>query len=185
MTLIVGLVEDGKVYIGADSLIMWGSKSVQMSTNKIWKTNEMVIGGAGSLVHLQNLQYNLKIPEVPKQYLSSKNGLIKYLSTEFFPAFKTSLIRGALLEIKDSVGVTDLDILIGMHGRLFVISAQGAVNECVQGYCAIGSGSEFALGVLHTLQTTDTTPEDKILRALDAAAEHTYSVARPFSIESI
>jgi ATP-dependent protease HslVU (ClpYQ) peptidase subunit len=156
-----------------------------MSTNKIWKTDNMVIGGAGSLVHLQTLQYNLEIPEIPEEYLKTKNGLIQYLHTDFFPAFKTALIRGALLEIKDSIGKADLDILIGIEGRLFVISAQGAVNECVQGYCAIGSGSEFALGVLHTLQTTDTTPEDKILRALDAAAEHTYSVARPFKIESV
>lgn len=191
MTLIVGLVEDGKVYMGGDSQIVYGNRHEKLGSQKVFiKSNpetdfRILLGSAGYLVNLQVMQFEMTIPKFTEGHKTSTWGMWDYLHNCFVPEYKKTLKEFGNLKTKDGIERTQNEILVGVSGRLFIISSDGAINEYLDGYGAIGSGSEFALGVLHILKKVDITPEEKLKKALEAAQEHCYSVAEPFYVEEL
>jgi ATP-dependent protease HslVU (ClpYQ) peptidase subunit len=195
MTVIVGLVEEKKVkeiegkkvkhqvvrkvWMGGDSMVTLGNRSVIRSTSKIYKRGEFLIGSAGLASSAQVLAYGFTFPPIIEG-----QDQITYLINEFSPAFRKYLKNLGLSKVKDNQERIPNNILIGFRGKVFSIDGALGVLECVDGYDAIGSGEEFALGVLHVLKDSKEKPEDIIKKSLEAAAYHNPYVAPPFEVIS-
>jgi hypothetical protein len=75
--------------------------------------------------------------------------------------------------------------LVGVRGRLFEIESDYQVGESLDGYAAIGSGDDVALGALFATHHLGMSPEQRLTLALEAAQHHITSVRAPFLIECL
>jgi ATP-dependent protease HslVU (ClpYQ) peptidase subunit len=177
MTCIVGLVEKGKVYMGADSCGSNGYNSTVRADPKLFHKGEMLIGCTSSYRMGQLLQYKMTIPEVPEG-CDVSSYMVKY----FIEAVRTCFEEGGFTKIKDNQEEGG-SFLVGFRGTLFSIQDDFQVGQSAIGYNACGSGKMAALGALHA--TIGLPAEERIKKALEAAAEHTAGVRPPFHIMSI
>ena len=69
------------------------------------------------------------------------------------------------------------EFLLAYKDKIFDIAPDGTVEE-VEGYIAIGSGADAALGSLK--HTTDEPVYDRLIKALDAASESNLYVSEPY-----
>lgn len=180
MTTIVGLVEDGKVYIGGDSAISHGTHVRVMSNSKVYKRGEVVFGGAGSWRAIQIVAHEMQIPPViegqsPREYVM--HGVVDCLRE----ALKWNGHTHKDRKPEDFAG----QVLVGFRGHLFEIDPEFAVVEYPEKYVAIGSGSKYALGSLASTQGSSLTPEERVLLALDISARFDAFVKPPFEVECI
>lgn len=169
MTCIVGISDNGKVYIGGDRGASDGSSIVSLSTPKVCIRDEWIFGYAGSMGIGQIMQI-INIP-----ILSEDDDPFMVLRMDVVDAFKSMMDIQGLSITEDN----DTDILIGIRGRLFEFSpADWSVAEVKE--TAIGSGGNFALGSLYTSNTNED-PIYRIGMALGAAI--TYSPTCQGSID--
>lgn len=175
MTCIVGLVEEGHVYLGGDSAGIGGWSLTVRKDKKLFRNGEFLIGGTGSFRLIQLLQYAFTPPTYDPD-----SDLGKYMATTFIDAVRQCLKDGGLAE-KKSEQESGGYFLVGFAGRLFFIEADYQVGEALCGYNAIGTGGEIAKGVLYA--TPDVQPRKRIELALRGAEEHNAGVRGPFYIE--
>ena len=169
MTCIVGIVDDGIVYIGGDRGASDGSAIVSLATPKVYIRDEWIFGYAGSLGICQKMQI-INIP-----ILEEDDDPFIILRMDIVDAFKAMIDAQGITLNEDN----DTDILIGCRGRLFEFSpSDWSVAEIKQ--TAIGSGGNFALGSLHT--SIDADPIDRIGIALGAAITYSPSCQGPIDI---
>jgi ATP-dependent protease HslVU (ClpYQ) peptidase subunit len=175
MTCIVGLVDEGKVYIGGDSAAVSGLSLTIRKDKKVFRNGDFLIGGTTSFRMLQLLHYAF----VPPAYDASTD-LEKYMATAFVDALRECLKAGGYAtkeKEQESGGV----FLVGFQGHLFCIYSDYQVQEALSGYDACGSGDDVALGVLYA--TPDLHPRKRIELALQGAEQHNGGVRAPFYVE--
>ena len=180
MTCIVGLVDNGKVYIGADSATTSGSRRIIRKNPKAIKRGEFVIGGAGVSV-INNVMAH--VTTIPPFYENQDS--IDYLMNTFIPLFRTAIKEMGQMTVKDGVETTGNNFLIGFRGHLFRIGTDFSVLEPVDNFESVGSGGHYALGVLYATADSDMKPEERINQALKCASYFDSHVYPPFEIESI
>lgn len=174
MTVIVGLVDNGTVYLGADSS---GSNEVHIASRvdpKVFRTGEYVIGYTSSFRMGQLIKYSLKLPEPP-----AVGDLMAFMATDFINSIRTCLKGGGWTEVEKNREAGG-NFLVGVTGRLFEIESDFQVNEELQQYGACGSGSQLALGSLHTSLNRGFGPRSRLQLALDAAEFFSPKVRGPF-----
>ena len=184
MTCIAGLVVDGKVYLGADSL--GTSDSGGCSTNtykKLFRVGDFLIGCAGSPRACQVVNYTFNPPVYGDHRNDEKDPIAGYMVNRFVndlhECFKTA--AGIKEEVKGY-------FLVGFSGRLFGVYPEDyQIEEDVIGYNAIGNGADLAMGSLHTSGrfSMSISHRRRIEMALEASEAHNANVQRPFIIESI
>lgn len=172
MTCIAGIEHRNQVWLAGDSGIFWSNAWVSAATPKIARVGHYLIGAAGDLRCLNLVQYVMKLPAPPKR------GLEAFLARDFVPAVRKSLAD----EPKDEAGnpLTDFELLVGVSGSLHVVSADGSVVRCRDGFFAIGSGAAPAMGVLYA--TRKIQPRARLICALSAAEKYTPYVRAPFTV---
>lgn len=180
MSCVVGLVRDGCVWIGADSAATTDEGLQYIcKQGKVFCKGTALIGATGS-TRLMNL---LELEPAP----------------EF--ADDISLVVGWMRKIVEDEGSEDEDFvlscLVGLDGKLFVVAVDCGVIEPMQGYWAIGSGGNFALGAMSVLvgrgkplAAVIPLPEpldaEFIIRtALSVSAQHCATVRPPFVVECL
>jgi hypothetical protein len=97
-------------------------------------------------------------------------------------------LMNAVRETYDANGWDETDsgkhvggnFLLAVSGRCYEIQSNYSFIRTVTGEYAIGSGEMFALGSLHSTRGGD--PRQRVLAALEAAAERSPSVAGPFDV---
>ena len=172
MTCIVGIAQEGSVYIGGDRGASDGSAIVSLATPKVYIRDEWIFGYAGSMGIGQIMQI-INIP-----ILQEDDDPFLILRMDMVDAFKSMMdIQGTSIN-EDS----DTDFLIGCRGRLFEFSPSdwsvAEINET-----AIGSGGNFALGSLHTTsQYEAASPIYRIEQALNAAIAYSPTCQGPMDI---
>jgi hypothetical protein len=139
---------------------------------KVWRAGCLLIGGCGDSRLVQQAAYVFRPPQRREKEAR------RYLAGPFAGA-----LAKVLGEPKGDDGY-ELELMVGIDGRLFVIGSDLGFIEPADGYWAIGSGGEAARCVLDDLHkhAPDLAPRKKILRALDAAAKHCVGVAPPFVV---
>ena len=173
MTCIVGLAENGVVYMGGDSCAGndWMVDSVK--NRKVFKTGEFLIGLATSWRMGQLLEHNLNVrPQGAGTDLA-------YLVKVFVEAVRTCLKDGGFAEIengKESGGT----FLVGYKDKVYEFQADFSILEPSSGIAACGHGHLQALAVMQALE--DKPPEERIMKALDIAACTSQYVKPPFHI---
>jgi hypothetical protein len=184
MTCIVGIVHEGKVYLGADSA---GSTNDFIATRKepkAFKINNFGFAYTSSFRMGDLLHYSF----VPPVFDEAEETLDRYMRTKFIAEIKHTFAEGGFGNLaKDSGGAkeedTGGDFLVGIAGRLFSIEDDYQVAEYRKDYYADGSGYQYALGSLYS--TKEENPRDRVRKALKASAEFSPSVSAPFTIISV
>jgi ATP-dependent protease HslVU (ClpYQ) peptidase subunit len=185
MTCIVGLVRDGKVYMGGDAAISSSDSWLQPQSMrpKIWNTRYMIIGVGGKQRIAQLIQ---QFPAPAYTRPASMDGF-DYLLYEYIPHLIEYLDAARVIKTNDEDGMVCMDatVLIGLRGRLFKIDSGFAITEYPD-YAAIGANAEVALGALYSSGRQDKLhPPGRIGEALDAVLHHCASVREPFTILEI
>lgn len=166
MTVLAGVVHDGRCYLAADSAVSSGQDSITTcGTPKVWLAGDVVLGVAGDLVARDIVRYHVEVPPF------DGGDAHAYVARELVPAVRAAL-RGA--QAADS----DHELLVGVCGQLMHVDSAGGATRWACGYGAAGSGADLALGALHA--TAGLAPLDRLRAALEAAAQHNSSVRPPW-----
>jgi ATP-dependent protease HslVU (ClpYQ) peptidase subunit len=185
MTVIAGIVQDGVVWMGADSLTTWWHVGNRVLERKIVRRPvhvedgegaEMLLGSAGDVRMGQRVKWRLDPPT-----LRRRQDVYEW-ALEFADRFQELLAEDKGGRDK-SDGHAYGRLLVGFQGRLFILAGSYGVVEAGHAYNAIGSGDELALGALYA--TRDLPPERRLRLALRAAARHDVYVSAPFQIERL
>ena len=72
--------------------------------------------------------------------------------------------------------------MVGYNGAIYVIEGDFNVGVPRDNYYAIGGGSPFAFGSLHSTRGSSLTPVQRVTMALEAAAAYKAGVRGPFTI---
>lgn len=182
MTCIVGLVDRGKVWIGGDTgaSMLDGSQRQSWKNSKVFIKENFLFGYAGDFRFGQLLEYAFEPP--PK--VENQTDL-RYLVTTFTDSLITTLQNSKfLLEDKNSLPESN-GFLLGYNGVLYEFQEDFAWGIPSSNYSALGSGSPYALGVLHALYGSNQGAKTIITKALTASSVFCGSVLEPFIIESI
>ena len=175
MTCIAGIVEEGKIYMGADSAGVDIStyKMTYRADEKIFIRNKKMLYGFTSSFRMgQLLRYSLKIPPHPDTMDD-----MTYLTTRFIDAVRKCLKTGGYQTKKDEVE-TGGCFLLGYKSNLYTIFDDYQVAKSLDPISAIGCGADFALGSLHT---STGNPLARLKMALEAASHWSVGVSPPFN----
>ena len=176
MSLVIAIKDKNRIVLGADKQTSIGNNKDHLAT-KIWEVSDLpgaLMGSVGSVRVSQILQYS---------ELIDKNSLGEMPTFEFIvrslvPIIRATLegngVRCSFPESEDSVSVMmPNSLLFAYKDRAWMIWHDFSVSE-IYDYLAIGSGSDIAKGVLFA--TTEKNPFERIVTAIDAAAENTVYV---------
>ncbi len=145
MTCIIGAVQKGVVYIGADSLGSDGHHVSMRRDSKVFRRKGFVIGYTSSFRMGQLLRYGLDA--TPPVRCRDPLG---YMVRHFVPAVRKCLKAGGYLRKKNEVE-TGGTFLVGWKGHLFGIDDDLQVMESLRLFDAVGHGYRPALGAMHAL----------------------------------
>lgn len=178
MTVIVALKEGDRIYFGADSCVGGTHESI-IGRPKIFKRGEFLFGASGYLRSLQLLAYSVTFPPI-----MTGQDHYHYLINSVIPCIKRGFAQHGNLEIVDEIeSLNNSAFLIAFRGNIYTVSPDAAIDEWVEGYGAIGSGSKYALG---SFCSTEGRPaEERVRMALEAASKFGEGVCPPFEIISL
>jgi ATP-dependent protease HslVU (ClpYQ) peptidase subunit len=179
VTCIVGLVDGNNVIMGADSAGVDGSLalSIRRDPKLVWRA-PYLIGFTTSFRMGQLLAHAFKPPEP-----CIGESVMRFMVVDFVDAVRACLKDGGFASKtneQESAGT----FLVGFLGRVFWIENDYQVAEPDCGYAACGSGRDVALGSLHATRCIGMPAEERVKKALEAAAAHNAAVHRPFLIET-
>lgn len=177
MTCIVGLVDKGTVYMGADSAALSELRLTLRSDTKVFHNGDFLIGFTSSFRMGQLLRFEFAPPAHPDG-INCYAYMVKY----FIPAVRQCLKDGGYAKSdqqKESGGC----FLVGYKGHLFNIDSDYQVGMLFDDFYSIGGGAQVALGALSI--STNNSPKERVLSALKAAERWHAGVRGPFVVESI
>ncbi len=181
MTCIVGIETEDGAWLGADSFVGGGEYRMPHAGLKLaplTACGSVVMAVTGRIRFLQVVKHDVVLPreeagETPERWVH-----------RFVRSMRQALeAEGALhrTDNEDQSTGAETSAILCCRGRLFEIHADFAVLPAsTWGYMADGAGYKYALGALHATQGMPS--EERVRRALAAAAEHCPMVAPPFNV---
>lgn len=176
MTCIIGTVEEGQVYIGADSAAANSSAITILKNPKVFRKGEMIFGFTTSWRMGQLLQYGLDIP------IDNREDPLEYLVIDFVNAVRECYKTGGFSQKWEDGDEKGGTFIIGYKNRLFRIDNNYEVGEHSDNFICLGCGTYYAEGAYYALDKYDIKTEEKILLSLEAAAKFSTGVEGPFKI---
>lgn len=176
MTCIVGLIDNGNIWIGGDSAGIRGTELIIRKDPKVFRSGDFVIGYSSSF-RMGQLLAHAFTPPARDQSLD----VYSYMVTVFVDALRSCFKNGGYAE-KQNEAERGGTFLVGYEKRLFCIEGDYQVGENADGYAACGSGAVIALGSLYS--TIGQAPQARVLLALEAAEHFSTEVCAPFQILS-
>lgn len=177
MTCIVGLVDGDAVWLGGDGAGVEGYLTEARLDPKVFAVGRFLLGFTSSFRMGQLLRFRLKPPERPVE-----QDAFEFMATSFVDAARECLKAGGYARKENEVE-SGGRFLVGYAGRLFLIDSDYQVGEMLDGYTAVGCGAELALGALYATQ--DLPADERVLKALQAAARYSTGVRPPFEIRRL
>jgi ATP-dependent protease HslVU (ClpYQ) peptidase subunit len=181
MTCLVGIIQDGKTYIGTDGYATTEDcERKSIICRKLFVSDKYVVAFAGH-IRTGQLLYPESGFEFPKDVYQIPNHIYLWL-TQFEAVGKDEL----------SMAVIQSNLLIATKNKLYEVLMDMSVSEIDPecGYTAIGSGTSHAMGSLYTTALHNKYDSDiippvgRIEIALNAAAEFVKNVGPPYQIYS-
>lgn len=179
MTCIVGVQKKDVVWIGGDSAGTATNMNQRVRADKkVFIRGEFIFGFCGSFRMGQLLQYTLKLPKHP----SGKSDF-EYLVNEFVTAVRSCLTsENKTTDNKDDALYPYF--LFGYRGQLYGIQGDYQVAKPADGFDAMGSGGDIAMGAMHA-SAKDGNCRRRILQALEASARGNAAVRPPFHVMNL
>jgi ATP-dependent protease HslVU (ClpYQ) peptidase subunit len=169
MSCVIGLIQNGKSYMGCDGLATTCDGEIRpIVANKIIINGPFVIGYTGNIRSGQLMKpYYFKVPK----------------TIEDLPdAIRKQLIdKGCISFSEEKTESTQSNFLIIFKNKLYEILIDFQLNEISGDFSAIGAGSSYAFGSLFSTKKMKD-PKERILMGLQAAKEYCAFVGEPFSI---
>lgn len=183
MTCIVGLVENGKVYLGADSLGSNESFFKNIRTDKkVFTNGPFIMGFTTSFRMGQILQYKL-VPPKQKRGQTDMNFMVTSFIDSVMACFEKNKFTPKEEGDSSAVGGT---FIVGYKNNLYMIQDDFQVSTTEDPFMAVGCGMHLALGSLHSTKSLiKNDPHRKIVLALEAASAYSAGVAPPFIIQEL
>ena len=178
MTCIVGIIDKERIYIGGDSAGVGGYYIRQRKDPKVFIRDPFIIGFTTSFRMGQLLMSDERF-SVRIQKKSESN--YEYMVSAFVPAIQKLFKDGGFLESDKDV-LTGGTFLVGYNKCLYEIENDFQVAEYDDNYNACGCGREIALGSLYVTGEMELSPEERIIKALEAASKFSAGVTPPFNI---
>ena len=183
MSVVIAIKENGVTYMAADTQISFGDSKRHLksdSLQKVWAvtdTPHCIMGGVGLARDLNLIRYCTSelIPEASVLKNEINVGTIMLNTVPvIFESIRnyTQLVTGCDKDIPISS-----EFVLAYKDKVFDIAPDGTVEE-IEDYIAIGSGADAALGSLK--HTIDEPIYDRLIKALDAAAESNLYVSEPY-----
>lgn len=173
MTCIIGLVHDGRVYMGGDSQRSRGSVIETAPTPKVVRFGDMLIGSCGLALALNLIQHRLEVPKLAQIGESGEGYLFREVATPLRRLAKDH-----------DLDFSDCELLIGFDQRIFRVGTDFSVLWNGEGLASIGAGERWAIGAMLALEGT-VPAEDRIRRSLEIAGRCCDGVAGPYYVMSI
>jgi hypothetical protein len=177
MTCIVGLVEDGTVYMGSDRQYTRDKFKTRNNSPKIAKKGPFTIAGAGSGRGLQLMTYGV---DLSKLDLKQDEFL---LVIELANELQTANREAKHHDIEEGTEWGKCQFLVGINNRLFIIESNYYSYEIFD-FITLGYCCEFSNGVLEYIYEYDKMldPTEKIMRTMELTEKVDTSVSGPFDI---
>ncbi len=172
MTCVIGLVDKGDVYIGADSAGVAGLSISIRTDEKVFGNGPFIIGGTSSFRMLQLLRYKFS---PPAQTVHQDD--MEYMVTSFIDSVRQCFCANGFGDKDATIGGT---FLVGYKGKLYTIQGDHQVGMQAIPYDAVGCGADLALGAMFA--TEGLGPEERLNIALSAASTFSAGVCPPFTI---
>lgn len=175
MTCIIGIVKNGNVYIGGDSLGVSGYEGRPRSDKKVFRNGKFIMGFTSSYRMGQLLNYSFS----PRRGIEENEDIMRYMVNVFVEDVRKCLKDGGYarkVSEQEEAGV----FLVGFEGRLFRIDSDYQVAEHIDEFVACGCGEYYAAGCLFANRHLE--PEPRIIQALEAAEHFSVGVKAPFTI---
>lgn len=181
MSLIMGLEHDGDVWMGTDSGC-WGDFLNPVLPPKVWQWGDVLVGGVGRTQFVGALRTG----DFPPDYIgySAFEDIERYLVREFVPHCKEVLSQAGVEPKKgrDSGGA----LIVAVSGVLADIANDWSVEIVSRPYLGQGAPTAVAVAYGSLWETRDSPdPQDRLVRALEAAEGHTDAVRRPFVVRRL
>lgn len=183
MSVIVGIINEGVVYIGSDSqMTKGGTKKNHLHPNnrKVWHPDgrdHLLMGSAGLL---KGINVITSINGLIDQATLSENTLnYNYVVKNVAKKIMDHMEDVKLIESKDYNPKMLNEFLFANKHELFMIGTDGSVLQ-IDDFTAIGSGAIEAIGSL--LSTESEEPRTRIIKAIEAAIQNDLYVGYPIVI---
>lgn len=177
MTCVVGLVQQGRVYMGVDSAAVQGWTRRASRVSKVFRRGPFLIGYTTSFRMGQLLEHHL----VVKPQAEGQSDMA-FMVTQFIEAVRVLLKEKGFTKVESNTEKGG-QFLVGYKKQLYSVDSDFQVGHQSEPFDAVGSGAEFALGAMKALEKT--APQRRIRRALEIAAHFNMGVCAPFSIKTI
>ncbi len=177
MTCVIGIIDKDRVYIGADSAAVAGWTRRRTLLHKVFRRGPFLIGYTTSFRMGQLLEHQL---QVPKQ--DDRESNMSFMVNKFIEATRALLKERGFSKV-ESNSESGGQFMVGYRGCLYSVESDFQVGEMADGFDAIGSGSEFALGAMRALEGVP--PKRRITRSLEIASEYNMGVCSPFVVKSM
>ncbi len=176
MTCIVGIADNGNVYIGGDSAGVAGYDLTVRADEKVFRNDEFLFGFTTSFRMGQLLRFAFHPPERSEKMTDD----YKFLVTTFMDAVRECLKKGGYAKEKEGTewGGT---FLLGYRGKLYCVYDDYQVSAAAMSFNACGCGAQIALGSLwSTMGMSMFDPIARLEIALSAAERFSAGVRGPF-----
>ena len=180
MTCIVGLKQNGHVYIGGDSVGVAGYMKSARRDEKVFRNKNFIMGFTSSFRMGQLIRYSFDPPKQTKKSKKNSNDM-KYMVTTFVDSLRDTLKKGGYAKKLHDVETTG-HFLVGYRGEIYHIESDYQVGIEYDNWCATGAGEEVALGSLYSTHETGMSPVERISTAMASATHHTNVVMPPYVI---
>lgn len=182
MTLIVGFVNGGEVYLGGDSSLSDGRTIRPTAEPKVFHFGPFIMGTSGSCV-IPDAIFNLQ-PSIWEDSPLNPRATVFHFVVEL----KRELERLGMLGSDEGQAIMpDYSyILIGYKGRLFTVQHDFSVVEYDTDHAAIGANEELALGIIAAIRGHSEihSPDAIVLATLDIASQVSPNIIAPFHVIS-
>lgn len=178
VTCIVGVVENGAVFIGGDSAAVSGYDLTIRADAKVFRNGPFLIGYTSSFRMGQLLRFRFE----PPAHHPPEQDAFEFMATTFVDAVRTCLSDGGYAK-KTNEQEEGGCFLVGYRSALYYVGADYQVGIPTNGYESVGCADSIARGALYA--TEGKSAEERITIALKAAEHFNAGVRGPFVIERL
>lgn len=173
MSCVVGLIDNGKIFMGADGFATTeDGERRPIVANKIFRNKEYLIGYTGSVRTGQLIEPAYF--DAPEKIGELAESMRQHLYA-----------MGCVATAEGGISMQTSNFLIAYKERLYEILMDFQLNEILGNYTAIGSGACYAMGAMFVLNKSKLEPMKQLELALYAATEFHTSVGPPFDYDYV
>lgn len=182
MSVIITLIDKGKVYIAVDGQTTIGNRKKLLENKnnlKIWKTKGLensIMAHTGSYRDLGILKFTDFFKEAIEKNIDID---YEYLQSKTIYNIFEECKKKDFVEEVDGLTLLSSGYILAYKDKAYELAKDLSVFE-VENFLAKGSGSEYALGSLHTTKGEE--PIKRLLKALNAAIKFDLYVNYPVYI---